>query len=76
MASFVWRPDTELVSQVNVSRLMQRHRISEIEELRRRAAAEPDWSWLRSHFDFGRRHGARIDPDQLLASPGALPSIR
>ena len=53
MSEFVWRPPPELVDRANVTRLMRRHGITEVDELVRRSAAEQEWFWSAVVEDLG-----------------------
>ncbi len=53
MSSFVWHPSAELLAESNVSRLMRRHHIDDVDELRRRSATDPDWFWPAVIEDLG-----------------------
>ena len=55
MSDFVWRPSPDLVDNANVSRLMRRHGITDVDELVRRSAAEQEWFWNAVVEDLGIR---------------------
>lgn len=40
-----WQPTAEIAAASNVGRFMAEHGVATIDELRRRAVAEPDWFW-------------------------------
>ncbi len=42
MNEYAWVPTAEAVEQANVTRLMRRHGISDVDELRRRSVADID----------------------------------
>jgi acetyl-CoA synthetase len=45
MSEYAWVPTAEAVEHANVTRLMRRHGIENIDELRRRSVADIDWFW-------------------------------
>ncbi len=45
MSEYAWMPTAEAVEHANVTRLMRRHGIESIDELRRRSVADIDWFW-------------------------------
>lgn len=49
----VWRPTAEHVERANVTRLMRRHGIGSLDELRQRSVADPEWFWDAVVADLG-----------------------
>ncbi|HEY7629091.1 MAG TPA: AMP-binding protein, partial [Thermoleophilaceae bacterium] len=45
MTDIAWKPSAEYVERANVTRLMRRHGISDINELRRRSVEDIEWYW-------------------------------
>jgi acetyl-CoA synthetase len=45
MSEYAWRPTPEAVENANVTRLMRRHGIADIAELRQRSVEDIDWFW-------------------------------
>src|SRR5437867_1766881 len=45
MSEYAWSPTPEAVEHANVTRLMRRHGVEGIDELRRRSVADIDWFW-------------------------------
>lgn len=45
MSEYAWTPTAEAIERANVTRLMRRHGIDGIDELRRRSVADIDWFW-------------------------------
>lgn len=45
MSEHAWVPTQEAIERANVTRLMRRHGIADIDEMRRRSVADIDWYW-------------------------------
>jgi len=45
MTDYAWTPTPDHVERANVTRLMRRHGIGSIDELRRRSVEDPSWFW-------------------------------
>ncbi len=45
MRDYVWHPPAELIKSANVTRLMRRHGIADVDTLLRRSVEEPAWFW-------------------------------
>jgi acetyl-CoA synthetase len=45
MGEIVWRPTADLMAEANVTRLMRRHGIAHVRDLRTRSVTDPDWFW-------------------------------
>jgi acetyl-CoA synthetase len=45
MTDYAWRPTPEAVERANVTRLMRRHGVADIDAMRRRSVADIDWYW-------------------------------
>jgi acetyl-CoA synthetase len=65
MSEYAWEPTPEAVEHANVTRLMRRHDLTELDELRRRSVADIDWFWNAVVVDLGlpftRPYGAVRD---------------
>jgi acetyl-CoA synthetase len=53
MSQYAWLPTAEAVEHANVTRLMRRHGVADIDELRRRSVADIDWYWNAVVEDLG-----------------------
>jgi len=49
----VWEPTAKDIARSRLARLMQRERASDIEDLHRRAVADPEWWWRTATDDLG-----------------------
>jgi acetyl-CoA synthetase len=45
LTDFAWRPTPEVIERANVTRLMRRHGVADIDEMRARSVADVDWYW-------------------------------
>ncbi len=45
MSDYVWHPPAELIESANVTRLMRRHAIADVDTLLRRSVEDPAWFW-------------------------------
>jgi acetyl-CoA synthetase len=52
-AEYVWHPGTEYVEGANVTRLMRRHGLGDLEALRARSTADVAWYWGAAVEDLG-----------------------
>lgn len=55
MSDFVWHPPPELVEQANVTRLMRRHGIADVDDLVARSIVDQEWFWHAIVDDLGIR---------------------
>ena len=55
MSDFVWHPPPELVEQANVTRLMRRHGIADVDALVARSIVDQEWFWHAIVDDLGIR---------------------
>ena len=53
MSELAWEPTPEYVERANVTRLMRRHGIDSIAELRRRSVEDVEWYWNAAVEDLG-----------------------
>ena len=53
MTELAWEPTPEYVERANVTRLMRRHGIETIAELRRRSVEDVEWYWDAAVEDLG-----------------------
>jgi acetyl-CoA synthetase len=53
MSEYAWVPTAEAIERANVTRLMRRYGIDDIDELRRRSVADIDWFWNAVVEDLG-----------------------
>src|SRR3712207_1019963 len=53
MTELAWEPTPEYVERANVTRLMRRHGIDSIAELRRRSVEDVEWYWNAAVEDLG-----------------------
>jgi acetyl-CoA synthetase len=53
MNEYSWRPTPEAVERANVTRLMRRHGVGDIDEMRARSVADVDWYWNAVVEDLG-----------------------
>lgn len=45
MSDYVWQPTAEVVERANITRLMRRHGVADLEVMRARSVADVDWYW-------------------------------
>jgi acetyl-CoA synthetase len=45
MTDYAWQPTPEAIEHANVTRLMRRHGVADIDEMRARSVADIDWYW-------------------------------
>src|SRR5918992_4530082 len=53
MIELAWEPTPEYAERANVTRLMRRHGIGSIDELRRRSVEDVSWYWNAAIEDLG-----------------------
>ena len=53
MSDFVWHPDPDTAARTNVHRLMKKLGVTDVAELRRRSAADPEWFYPALLEDLG-----------------------